>query len=156
MVEAKFHNETGMKSDLKVVLYVKARFDDLRKMKFNYPPASHGEALRAGGHERDLDEAWLVTNTKFSSTAIEYGSCQGGLIMIGWNYPPVGNLHDMIIESKLHPLTCLVSMNGREKKALLDQGVVLCKTIKENPDLLSVAGMTEEEKKKVLDEIESL
>src|SRR3989344_5997204 len=34
MVEAKFHNEMGTKSDLKVVLYIKARFDDLRKMKF--------------------------------------------------------------------------------------------------------------------------
>src|SRR3989344_7437186 len=29
MVEAKFHNELGTKSDLKVVLYIKARFDDL-------------------------------------------------------------------------------------------------------------------------------
>src|SRR5581483_9188859 len=62
MAEAKFHNELGTKSDLKVALYVKARFDDLRKMKFNY------------GKERDLDEGWLVTNTKFTSTAIEYGS----------------------------------------------------------------------------------
>lgn len=144
MVEAKFHNEIGMKSDLKVVLYVKARFDDLRKVKFNY------------GRERELDEAWLVTNTKFSSTAIEYAECQGGLMMVGWNYPPVGNLHDMIIESKLHPITCLVSINGREKKVLLAQGVVLCKSIKENPDLLVATGMTEEEKRKVLDEIDTL
>ena len=28
MVEAKFHNEFGLKSDSKVVLYVKARYDD--------------------------------------------------------------------------------------------------------------------------------
>ncbi len=144
MVEAKFHNEGGTKSDLKVILYVKARFDDLRKMKFNY------------GHERELDEAWLVTNTKFTSTAIEYGSCQGGIRMIGWNYPPVGNLHDMIIESKLHPLTCLLSLNSREKKALLDQGVVLCKTLIENPDLLKALGLPDESTKKVVEEIETL
>ncbi len=144
MVEAKFHNEAGIKSDLKVILYVKARFDDLRKMTFKY------------GRERELDEAWLVTNTKFSSTAIEYGSCQGGIRMIGWNYPPTGNLHDMILESKLHPLTCLVSLNGREKKALLDQGVVLCKSLIESPELLDVIGLTPEKKKKVIDEIEAL
>lgn len=144
MVEAKFHNEGGTKSDLKVILYVKARFDDLRKMKFDY------------GGERDLDEGWLVTNTKFTSTAIEYGSCQGGIRMIGWNYPPIGNLHDMIIESKLHPLTCLASLNGREKKELLDQGIVMCKALIENPDLLSKIGMQDAEIKKVIEEIDSL
>ncbi|HEY4505384.1 MAG TPA: restriction endonuclease [Candidatus Paceibacterota bacterium] len=144
MVEAKFHNELGTKSDLKVVLYIKARFDDLRKMKFNY------------GREREIDEAWLVTNTKFSSTAIEYGSCQGGLVMVGWNYPPVGNLHDMITENKLHPLTCLVSLNGREKKELLGQGIVLCKTIKENPTLLEAIGVKGEDASKVMEEINNL
>ncbi len=144
MVEAKFHNELGIKSDLKIALYVKARFDDLRKMTFKY------------GKERQLDEGWLVTNTKFTSTAIEYGSCQGGLRMIGWNYPPVGNLHDMILESKLHPLTCLLSLNGREKKELLDKGVVLCKTILENPDLLLTIGFNSSKTHKVIEEIESL
>lgn len=144
MVEAKFHNELGIKSDLKIALYVKARFDDLRKMTYKY------------GKDRQLDEGWLVTNTKFTSTAIEYGSCQGGLRMIGWNYPPVGNLHDMILESKLHPLTCLVSLNGREKKELLDKGIVLCKSILENPDLMLTIGLSSSESNKVIEEIQSL
>jgi hypothetical protein len=145
MVEAKFHNELGTKSDLKVILYVKARFDDLRKMKFNY-----------GGVERDLDEGWLVTNTKFSSTAIEYGSCQGGIRMIGWNYPPVGNLQDMILEAKLHPLTCLTTLNGREKKELLLKGIVLCKTLTEEKNVLSDIGLGELKIQSVLEEIATL
>lgn len=145
MVEAKFHNELGVKSDLKVALYVKARFDDLSKVDFEY------------GGTRKLDEGWLVTNTKFSSTAIEYGSCQGGMRMVGWNYPPVGNLHDMIIESKLHPLTCLASLNGRQKKSLLEKGIVLCKTLTENKELLTeVAGLTEDQAKNVLEEVAML
>lgn len=144
MIEAKFHNELGVKSDLKVALYVKARFDDLRKMTFRYDK------------ERELDEGWLITNTKFTSTAIEYGSCQGGLRMIGWNYPPVGNLHDMILESKLHPLTCLLSLNGREKKELLDKGVVLCKSILENPDMLYALSFNKSKIDRVLMEIETL
>ncbi len=144
MVEAKFHNQLGIKSDLKIALYVKARFDDLHQMTFKY------------GRERKLDEGWLVTNTKFTSTAIEYGSCQGGMKMIGWNYPPVGNLHDMILEAKLHPLTCLTSLNGREKKVLLDKGIVLCKTIRDNIDLLSTIGLTESKIKKVIEEISGL
>lgn len=144
MVEAKFHNELGTKSDLKVALYVKARIDDLIKMKFDF------------GRERSLDEGWLVTNTKFTSTAIEYGSCQGGMKMIGWNYPPEGNLHDMILEAKLHPITCLISLNGREKKELLAQGVVLCKTLFEKPEFLDSVGVTGDKRKEVLDEIDSL
>jgi hypothetical protein len=87
MVEAKFHNELGTKSDLKVALYVKARIDDLKQNIFNY-----------GGKDRKLDEGWLITNTKFSSTALHYGLCNN-MIMIGWNYPEKGNLQDMIEES---------------------------------------------------------
>jgi len=84
MVEAKFHNELGTKSDLKVALYVKARIDDLKSTTFNY-----------GGKDRKLDEGWLITNTKFSSTALQYGICSN-MTMIGWNYPEKGNLQDMI------------------------------------------------------------
>lgn len=144
MAEAKFHNEHGMKSDVKVVLYIKARFDDLRKVKFNY------------GHEREIDEAWLITNTKFTSTAIEYASCEGGLRLVGWNYPPVGNLQDMIMESKLHPITCLTSLNGREKKELLLQGVVLCQTLAEKPELLKNIGVNSEKSRAALEEIAML
>jgi hypothetical protein len=87
MVEAKFHNELGTKSDLKTALYVKARMDDLKHNVFNY-----------GGKDRKLNEGWLITNTKFSSTAIHYGLCQN-LVMIGWNYPEKGNLQDIIVEN---------------------------------------------------------
>ncbi|MHB1316417.1 MAG: ATP cone domain-containing protein [Minisyncoccota bacterium] len=144
MCEAKFHNDPGVKSDLKVALYVKARFDDLRKMTFKY------------GKERKLDEGWLITNTKFSSTAIEYGSCQGGLIMIGWNYPPRGNLHDLVLEARLHPVTCLTSLTGREKKFLLQQGLVLCTSIIENPGILPLMGLSPIKTKNVMEEINLL
>lgn len=87
MVEAKFHNGFGTKSDLKVALYVKARWDDLRENVFNY-----------GGKDRKMTQSWLVTNTKFSSTAIHYGECQK-MTMIGWNYPEKGNLEDLINEN---------------------------------------------------------
>jgi len=36
MVEAKFHNQLGVKTDLKVILYVKERFDDLSAVTFDY------------------------------------------------------------------------------------------------------------------------
>lgn len=146
MVEAKFHNQLGVKTDLKVILYVKERFDDLSGATFDY-----------GRPGRKIDEGWLVTNTKFTSTAIEYGSQQGKeLVMIGWNYPTNGNLHDLILEEKLHPLTCLSTLNGRGKKELLDRGIVLCKTLISNPQLLDAINLTSTEKEKVLEEIKAL
>lgn len=84
MCEAKFHNQLGIKSDVKVALYVKARFDDLKGNLFDY-----------GDKKREMTEGWLITNTKFSTTAIHYGVCKN-LKMIGWNYPDKGNLQDMI------------------------------------------------------------
>ncbi|MGB3921944.1 MAG: ATP cone domain-containing protein [Minisyncoccia bacterium] len=124
MVEAKFHNELGTKSDLKVVLYIKARFDDLKDNVYNY-----------GGTNRKITDSWLVTNTKFSSTAVHYGVCTN-LTMIGWNYPEKGNLQDMVEAEGLHPITCLTSLSPSDKKTLLEARVVLCSEIKKNPDLL--------------------
>ena len=125
MIEAKFHNGLGTKSDLKIVLYIKARFDDLRANVFSY-----------GGIDRHVTDCWLITNTKFSSTAIHYGLCKN-LTMIGWNYPEKGSLQDMIESKALHPITCLVSLSATNKKKLLDERIVLCSDIKKNPELLS-------------------
>lgn len=143
MAEAKFHNELGIKSDLKVALYVKARMDDLKENVYFY------------GKERKVDEGWLITNTKFTSTAIHYAECKG-LTLIGWNYPKKGNLQDMIIDSGLHPITCLSSLSSAQKKMLLSRGIVLCKTLKEDSSIFRSLGIGEEKSKKIVEEINSL
>lgn len=140
MVEAKFHNELGMKSDLKVALYIKARFDDLRTETWNY-----------GGFQRKLDEGWLVTNTKFTDQAIRYCECQN-IKLIGWNYPKRGNLQDIIEELKLHPFTCLVSLSNVEKKALLEKGVILCRDLLDRSEHLLEIGMKDARIEEVLEE----
>lgn len=144
MVEAKFHNELGTKSDLKVVLYMKARFDDLRENVFDY-----------GGKGRAITDAWLITNTKFSTTAIHYGVCKN-LTMIGWNYPEKGNLQDMIEKENLHPITCLSSLSQSDKRTLLGSGVVLCSMIKKNPKLLKQILGQSFDTQPVLEEINEL
>lgn len=124
VVEAKFHNELGTKSDLKVALYIKARFDDLRENVFAY-----------GGSNRSITDSWLITNTKFSSTAIHYAECKS-MTLIGWNYPADGSLQKMIEEEKLHPITCLETLSDADKKVLLTSGVVLCSNIRKKPEIL--------------------
>jgi hypothetical protein len=143
MIEAKFHNELGTKSDVKVVLYIKARFDDIRENVFNY-----------GGKDRKVTDAWLLTNTKFSSTAIHYGVCKN-LTMIGWNYPEKGNLQHMIEEGGLHPITCLTSISNNDKRDLLAANIVLCSSIRDNPELLNMLG-NHINKEAVINEVKEL
>lgn len=144
MIEAKFHNELGMKSDIKVALYIKARFDDLRENVYNY-----------GGKTRKMTQGWLITNTKFTDQAIRYGECQG-IKMLGWNYPAKGNLQDIIEELRLHPFTCLITLNNQNKKILLERGVVLCTDIYNNRKILAEIGMHKDDEQKVIDEIKEV
>jgi len=140
MVEAKFHNEYILKSDLKVVLYIKARFDDLK-----------GNVYAFGGFHRKLDEGWLITNTKFTDQAIKYGECQK-IKMVGWNYPKVGSLQNIIEDLRLHPFTCLLSLSNVQKKMLLAKGIVLCRDIIDHPNVLKEIGLPIAEAQKIYDE----
>ena len=136
--EAKFHNELGLKSDLKVALYVEARIEDI-------------QALRAKNGEKIEAEGWLITNTKFTKSVVSYASCKG-LKIVSWNYPRYGNLHDLIEETGVHPLTCLTTLSGQQKSSLLGQGIVLCKSIQSDTEKLKFVGVTGEHLQKVLDE----
>ena len=113
MIETKFHNEIGVKTDLKVSLYVKARYDDLSENQFDF------------GGRRFLDEGWLVTNTKFTSNAIKFGKC-ANLNLIGWSYPSNGNLQNLVEDFSLQPITVMTTLKSGEIKQLLDRGIVLC------------------------------
>lgn len=140
IVEAKFHNDLFIKSDIKVALYVKARFDDLANTVLNY------------GKERKIDEGWIITNTKFSDQAIHYAECKN-MKLVGWNYPNEGSLEDLIIETGLHPITCLTSINQREKDLFMEAGIVLCKQALENQDILAQQGVSKQKIDTMIDEI---
>ncbi|HVV39211.1 MAG TPA: restriction endonuclease [Candidatus Paceibacterota bacterium] len=131
-VEAKFHNAAGFKTDLKTVLYVKARVDDI-------------------GEGRGL----VVTNTKFTTKAIQYAEC-AGLELLGWDYPQGNNLHDRIDQAKLYPVTALTSLSNHEKTALLSERVVLCNALPEKTEALSKAGVVGPRADKVLEEVGAL
>ena len=143
-IESKFHNNQSIKSDMKVALYVQARHDDLVKNNFdNY------------GDDGRVCEFWLMTNTKFTVNSIKYAEC-AGLKMIGWSYPKEGNLQQLVEDSGLQPITCLTTLSDEEKRFLLNKDIVLCKTVKERPELLEMAGLDSLRSKHSLDEIHAL
>jgi hypothetical protein len=136
--EVKFHNQLGIKSDVKVALYVNSRIEDIKKYR----------AERGG---RPIDEGWLITNTKFTKQAVQYANCKG-LKVLSWTYPRFGNLQDLIEQTGIHPITCLTTLSKQEKLNLLTSGVVLCKTIDENREAMQKLGMSDTKMNKVLEE----
>ena len=117
MMECKYHNYHDIRSDIKTALYVQARMQDLR---------AHWDKKHAGSPK--TFRGILVTNTKFSSSALKYAQC-AGLEVISWSYPPGKGLANIIDEVGLHPITCLTSLTEDNVRQLLDQGHVLCRDV---------------------------
>lgn len=135
-VEAKFHNTLGFRSDLKVVLYVEARVEDIAA---RYPGA----------------KGMVVTNTKFTSKALEYATCRG-LELLAWDYPQPTTLHERIALASLYPITTLTTLSHREKTALLSDGIVLTRMVAQKPETLEQLGITGAKASRVLEEIGAL
>ncbi|MCI0619831.1 restriction endonuclease [Candidatus Wolfebacteria bacterium] len=143
-VEAKFHNESGYKTDLKGVLYVNARAGDLKETHFDGKETSGKEGA-----------VWLITNTKFTHNAIRYAEC-AGLTIIGWTYPHHGNLHDLIDASGLHPVSCLTTLSQAQKNLLLERRIVLCRFLMEHPETLQEIGLSAAKTDTVIQEARGL
>lgn len=140
--ELKYHNDPGYKTDVKTALYVKARFDDIWQCE-------------AGKQTCPVDHGMLITNTKFTSQAVQYAKCSG-LELLGWSYPHDGNLYDRIVSNGLYPITALTLLKKSEKRLLIDQGVVTCELLRERRDLMRQMGMTPERIGAVIAETEGL
>jgi transcriptional regulator NrdR family protein/Holliday junction resolvase-like predicted endonuclease len=124
MIECKYHNLSGTFCDVKIPLYIHARFKDVE-----------ATWMQSNSTTIKQYQGWLVTNTRFSSDAIQYGTC-AGLKLIGWDYPLKGGLKDQIDLLALYPITCLTSLTKAEKSWLLERKIVLCKEIYDNIKLL--------------------
>lgn len=144
LVEAKFHNDRTIKSALQTALYVRARYDDLKKN-------NHGSFDDKGKNI----EHWLITNTKFSKQAVEYGEC-ADLHMVGWGHPHKGNLEELISDADLQPVTALTTLSGSHKRDLTKQGLVLCKNIRSEKDKLEGLGFSDSKIREVMDEVNHL
>ena len=141
-MEVKFHNNSAIRTDLKTLLYVKSRFDDLKTSKSIFKK-----------HKHPVSEGLLVSNTKFTSTAINYAKCAGVQIM-GWGYPEERNLQTLIKEVNAHPVTCLPSISTNDKKTLFENGITTCTQIIEQID--SIDFFKPSKKAEVLREAELL
>lgn len=142
-VEAKFHNQNGTRTDTKVALYMHARMSDI----FEYRK-QHEEGC-------PVNRAMLITNTKFTRTAITYAECVD-LELVGWDYPKGNSLLDRMNRLGLYPITALTRLSKSQKKELMKQGVVLCSKLEDHKDMLVTLGLSKEKMEDVLEEARAL
>lgn len=140
MIECKYHNSLAMVCDVKIPLYIQARFQDV-------------EAVwkQMSGHGEKFHQGWIITNTRFTSDAITYGTC-AGLNLVSLDFPGKGSLREMIEDTGLYPLTCLTSLTLQEKKQLLERGIILCRDVCHNPTHLQQLGIQQSRVKEILEE----
>lgn len=140
MIECKYHNQPGNVTNVKIPLYIHSRFRDVEEQWKQIP-----------GHGMKFHQGWVVTNTRLTTDAIQYGSC-ACLHLWSWDYPFGKGLKDIIDETGLYPLTCLTTLSVREKNELLNKRIVMCKEVCHNPQLLSQIGIEEERAERIISE----
>ncbi len=112
-IEAKFHSKPAQRTDVRVALYIRARYDDL-----------------VSAWNRGATQAWIMTNTRFSTDAIKYAKCQN-LRLTSWAYPKGEGLVDLIEHTRLFPITMITQFSHNDKMRLLSSGVVTCRQLLE-------------------------
>jgi Holliday junction resolvase-like predicted endonuclease len=108
MVECKFHNSLGQKSNIQCTLYSYARFLDLQTI-------------------HKFDQSCLVTNTRFSSDAIQYADCVG-MRLLGWRHPEGAGLEQLVEKHSLYPITIL-EMHRSDLGMLLSNNFLLARDV---------------------------
>ena len=140
--ELKYHNDPGYKTDLKIALYVKSRFDDIF-------------ACDSSVRSCPIDRGILVTNTKFTSEAIAYAEC-AGVELLGWGYPTDNNLFMRMSRAKVDPITTLTELSRAEKNLLIEQGVIAVDEIVHNRRVLDMLRLSPERVGEILSEADGL
>ncbi|MCL4385197.1 MAG: restriction endonuclease [Cyanobacteria bacterium] len=146
MVECKYHNMSGIHSDVKTALYINSRFLDIEKACINKL-----------NNQRIFSKAWLVTNTKCTNDAIKYANCVN-IKITSWNYPHYETLQYFIENKKLYPITILSTISELQIKKLLETGILMINELSgyQADSLSHLLSIDQPSAFKVLDEVSML
>jgi hypothetical protein len=114
------------------------------------------EGFMLGRTDLKIDRAMIVTNTRYSKHAIQYGRCRN-ILQIGWSSPENLGLQDIIEEKKLYPLSCLRGLKDDVRMKLVNSGIVLIKQLL-GEDRLALArntGLPQETVREIMEKAQS-
>ncbi|MDU8885704.1 ATPase [Yeosuana sp. MJ-SS3] len=144
IIECKFHGQQGLNCNVKIPLYINARYNDI---KAHWKSDTH--------KNEKLTNGWVVTNTRFTKDALQYGKCCG-LYLLSWDYPLDDSLKNRIDRLSLYPITVSTLLTNREKQFLLSRDIVLCRDLIGDVFYLDHLGISDIRKEKILSEIMQL
>ncbi len=122
LVEAKHHGNYHALTGLDESRIARAIIEDVT------------EGYRSGATEIKIDRAIIVTNTKYSEHAVNYGRCRD-ILQVGWASPEGFRLRDIVERHKLIPLSCLRGISTETRTRLVEAGIVLIKQLLEQDGL---------------------
>jgi hypothetical protein len=143
-VECKYYNSQDKHANVQVPLYIRSRVDDIIRKRKSLPEYNDFSFF-----------GWIVTNTRFTSDAMDFGKC-AGLHLVSWDYPKDHSLKDMIEKARFFPITTLTQLTRREKLTLMEKGVVLCRQLNADHSLIDIFNFTKSKKASLLKEIKEL
>lgn len=144
LVECKYSQSHGKSVSVQVPLYVRSRVNDIVKQLKKSPE-----------YEGYTFHGWVVTNTRFTSDAIDYGNCSG-LHMLSWDYPTGNSMKDIIDREKVYPITVLASLTHKQKQYLMDKGIVICRQLSSDTENIASLNLSKTEIKKLMQELNEL
>ncbi|MBI9071367.1 MAG: restriction endonuclease [Melioribacteraceae bacterium] len=144
LMECKYHKDQGKQVSVQVPLYVRSRVNDIIKKR--------KEMLEY----KDLSFiGWVVTNTRFSSDSIKFGTCSG-LRLLAWDFPAGNGLKDIIAKLKVYPITILSQLKKEEKQNLLEQGIVTCSQLLQDQSSLSSLELSKQKVDRLIKELKDI
>ncbi len=145
VIECKYHSTGGNPTDIKIALYVHARFEDIRK------------AFDTNSGKEQVLQGWLVTNTRCTTDAIKYAECTG-LKIVSWGYPERGSLEKIIEEKRLYPVTLLPSAKKKALESLFRNDIIMAQEIADmdEPTFLKRSGLDSESARLIKKEADAI
>ena len=143
-VECKFRNAEDTKISVTTPMYVLSRIKDISNIQYNLFET-----------KTEFTDGWLITNTYFTKDSIAFSEYYG-LRLLSWDYPKDKNIKSLVDQNALYPITCLTTLDGKQKQKLLEEKCVLAKELFNNQNLLNILELNEEKKSEVLKEAREL
>lgn len=143
-VECKFRNAEDTKISVTTPMYVLSRIKDISNIQYNL-----------FGTKTEFTDGWLITNTYFTKDSVAFSEYYG-LRLLSWDYPKDKNIKSLVNQNALYPITCLTTLDGKQKQKLLEEKCVLAKELFNNQNLLNILELNEEKKSEVLKEAREL
>ena len=151
IVEVKYHNDKSIKTHVDVVMYADARLQDIERRQSKVEKTEVPHVM------------WVVTNTRFTGSAIKYAKCRG-LHLIGWDYPnqgrdgKSGSLQNLVQEHVLYPVTVLPSVDRQARERLADHDLMMVQDVATHTgaELAERTGIGERTTRKIVAEAHAL